>query len=95
MASGHRFLADRICVGIDLLVPHAPGLMSICALRRPLPWHTKPFWGTDENVLKQKAAYDGGVNQRGSIMLALILNAIYRQFLKAALPGMANKGAQR
>ncbi len=30
-----------------------------------------------------------------SIMLALILNAIYRQFLKAALPGMANKGAQR
>ena len=39
--------------------------MSICALRRPLPWHTKPFWGTDENVLKQKAAYAGGVNQRG------------------------------
>jgi len=30
-----------------------------------------------------------GFNQRGSIMLALILNAIYRQFLKAALPGMA------
>jgi len=27
--------------------------------------------------------------------LALILNAIYRQFLKAALAGMANKGAQR
>jgi len=27
--------------------------------------------------------------------LALILNAIYRQFLKAALPGMANKGASR
>jgi len=27
--------------------------------------------------------------------LALILNAIYRQFLKAALPGMANKGARR
>jgi len=30
-----------------------------------------------------------------SIMLALILNAIYRQFLKAALAGMANKRAQR
>jgi len=28
-------------------------------------------------------------------MLALILNAIYRQFLKAALPGMASKGASR
>jgi hypothetical protein len=28
------------------------------------------------------------VQQRGSIMLALILNAIYRQFLKATLPGM-------
>jgi hypothetical protein len=54
---------------------------------------TKPFWGTDENILKQKAAYAAEVNQRGSTMLALILNAIYRQFLKAALPGMANKGA--
>ena len=56
---------------------------------------TKPFWGTDENVLKQKAAYGARVNERGSTMLALILNAIYRQFLKAALPGMANKGAWR
>ncbi len=56
---------------------------------------TKPFWGTDENILKQKAAYRARVNQRGSTMLALILNAIYRQFLKAALPGMANKGAWR
>jgi hypothetical protein len=55
---------------------------------------TKPFWGTDENILK-KAGYPAGVNQRGSTMLALILNAIYRQFLKAALPGMANKGARR
>jgi hypothetical protein len=56
---------------------------------------TKPFWGTDENVLKQKAAYAGVVNQRGSTMLALILNAIYREFLKAALPGMASNEASR
>jgi len=26
-------------------------------------------------------------------MLALLLNAIYRQFLNAALPGMASQGA--
>jgi hypothetical protein len=35
-----------------------------------------------------------GINQRGSTMLFL-LNAIYRQFLKAALPGMASKGGSR
>jgi hypothetical protein len=70
-------------------ISHGSGVTSICA-RGPA---TKPFWGTDENILKQEAAYAAEVNQRGSTMLALILNAIYRQFLKAALPGMANKGA--
>jgi hypothetical protein len=32
---------------------------------------------------------------RGLIMLALLLNAIYRRFLDAALPGMAIQGAKR
>jgi hypothetical protein len=35
------------------------------------------------------------IKQRGSIMLALILNAIYRQFLKSALPGVASQGGRR
>jgi hypothetical protein len=35
------------------------------------------------------------IQQRGSIMLALIFNAIYRHFLKAALPGMVTLGARR
>jgi hypothetical protein len=35
------------------------------------------------------------MKQRGSIMVALILNAIYREFLKSALPGMATVGARR
>ena len=69
--------------------------MAIATARTAGSPATKPFWGTDENILKQKAAYPARVNQRGSTMLAFILNAIYRQFLKAALPGMANKGARR
>ena len=56
---------------------------------------TKPFWGTDENVLKQKAAYGARVNERGSTMLALILNAIYRILLSAAVPGIVREGARR
>ena len=69
--------------------------MATATVRTARSPATKPFWGTDENILKQKAAYPARVNQRGSTMLALILNVIYRQFLKAALPGMANKGASR
>jgi hypothetical protein len=33
--------------------------------------------------------------QRGSIMLAFILNTIYRQFLKAVVPGTASQWARR
>jgi hypothetical protein len=35
------------------------------------------------------------IKQRGVIMLAVILNAIYRQFLQAALPGISSQGAKR
>jgi hypothetical protein len=34
------------------------------------------------------------IKQRGAIMLALILNAIYRQFLQAALLGISNQGSK-
>jgi hypothetical protein len=34
------------------------------------------------------------IKQRGSVMLALILNAIYRQFLQAALPGISSQRAK-
>jgi len=30
----------------------------------------------------------------GSIMLAIILNAIYRHFIEATIPGMTSQGAQ-
>jgi hypothetical protein len=44
---------------------HGPGVtVDICAAA-PSP-ATKPFWGTDENVLKQKAAHTAGINKRGS-----------------------------
>jgi hypothetical protein len=42
-----------------------------------------------------KAAYLPVNQTTGIVMLALILNAIYRQFIKAALPGMASQGARR
>jgi len=35
------------------------------------------------------------IRQRGAIMLVLILNAIYRQFLRAALHGISSQGARR
>jgi hypothetical protein len=38
-----------------------------------------------------KAVYLPQLKQRGSMTLALILNALYREFLKAALPGMAHQ----
>ena len=34
------------------------------------------------------------IKQRGAIMLALILNAIYRQYLRAALQGIARQGGK-
>jgi len=34
------------------------------------------------------------IKQRGSIMLAFILNAVYRQFIRAALSGIATQGAK-
>jgi len=55
----------------------------------------KPFSGADENVLKQRRP-TFPVNQiMGIVMLALILNAIYRKFLTTALPGMVPQGAKR
>jgi len=33
------------------------------------------------------------IKQRGSIMVAFILNAIYRQFLRSSLPGMRKVAA--
>jgi hypothetical protein len=55
---------------------------------------TKPFNGCREALLKQFQ------NQmpptiKGAIMLISILNLIYREFLKSALPGMTGRGAWR
>lgn len=50
---------------------------------------------SDENILKQKAAYLPHPPNTGIAMLALILNAIYRIFLSAAVPGIVREGARR
>ena len=41
-----------------------------------------------------KCSDDRRFQQRGAIMLVLILNAIYHQFLRAALPGISSQGAK-
>jgi hypothetical protein len=56
----------------------------------------KPFFPDREVVPQQRRPIPcSPIKQRGSIMVALILNAIYREFLKSALPGMATVGARR
>jgi hypothetical protein len=52
----------------------------------------KPFSPTAKSSRNRDGLPSSSIKQRGSMMLALILNAIYRQFLKAALPGMARLG---
>jgi len=48
-----------------------------------------------EIIPKRTGALVGSkVKQRDAIMLPLILNAIYRQFLQAALPGISSQGAR-
>jgi hypothetical protein len=55
----------------------------------------KPFSPTAKSSRNRRDLQCSLIKKRGSIMLALILNAIYRHFLKAALPGMASVGARR
>jgi hypothetical protein len=47
----------------------------------------KPFSELCEIALKQESAAMTAIKQRGSIMLAYILNAIYRGFVRSALTG--------
>ena len=55
----------------------------------------KPFSPIAKSSRNKHGLRLSSIKQRGSIMLALILNTIYRQFLKAALPGMARLGSRR
>ena len=55
----------------------------------------KPFSWFGEDILKRTGALIvPGFQQRGAIMLVLILNAIYHQFLRAALPGISRQGGK-
>jgi hypothetical protein len=54
----------------------------------------KPFSQTAKSSRNNRDLSSALIKQRGSIMLALILNAIYRQFLKATLPGFSSQGAK-
>jgi hypothetical protein len=49
---------------------------------------SKPFPQGREVGLKRIPAITAPIKQRGSIMLAIILNSIYRQFLRSSLSGM-------
>jgi hypothetical protein len=55
----------------------------------------KPFSRSDEVIRKRTSALIPSKSRDGdAIMLALILNAIYLQFLQAALPGISSQGAK-
>jgi hypothetical protein len=56
---------------------------------------TKPFSGADENVLKQRRPTFPVHQTTGIVMLTRLLNAIYREFLSAAVPGIIREGARR
>jgi hypothetical protein len=58
------------------------------------PCGTKPLSPRREVVRKQKPHMLHPDQRRGSIMLIRILNAIYRQFLRAALIGTAAMGGR-
>ena len=80
--------------GLSLLPAGAVSFAS--CLRSPSSGYPlkKPFSGADENVLKQRRPtflYQA----TGIVMLARILNAIYREFLSAAVPGIVHEGARR
>jgi hypothetical protein len=55
----------------------------------------KPFSGRDETILKQRRPSFPSNKATGIVMLAVILNAFYRQFLATALPGLVRHGAIR
>jgi hypothetical protein len=57
---------------------------------------TKPFCQIGEIGRKRTdALIYRRIKQRGAIMLAAIFNAIYRQFLQAALLGISSQRAKR
>jgi hypothetical protein len=56
---------------------------------------TKPLSPLREVVLKAAGPIVLADQQRGSTMVALIFNPIYRKFLKAVVPGMARQWVWR
>jgi hypothetical protein len=76
--------------------PAAAGCQSAGRSPPAHPGHAlaqlKPFSPTAKSSRNRDGLPCSSIKQRGSIMLALILNAVYRHFLKVALPGMATLG---
>jgi len=56
---------------------------------------TKPFSGADENVLKQRRPTFPRPPNTGIIILTRLLDAIYREFRSAAVPGIVRERARR
>ena len=55
---------------------------------------TKPFSGRGETILKQNEHPMPQINKE-AIMLQIILNAIYREFLKSGFPALASEERRR
>ena len=56
---------------------------------------TKPFSGADENVLKQRRPTFPNHQTTGIVILTRLLNAIYREIVSAAVPGIVRERARR
>jgi hypothetical protein len=56
---------------------------------------TKPFSGADENVLKQRRPTFPNHETTGIVILTRLLNAIYREIVSAAVPGIVRERARR
>jgi hypothetical protein len=72
------------------------GLPETVGLDGPFPAPKKQFCRTDETIFQGSGSrpetasrYKAPVGNKGAIMLSIILNAIYREFLNSAVPGIA------
>jgi hypothetical protein len=75
---------------------------DLCNAAGPRRHQLTPFRFSVETIFRRrrkrpetKAAYLPHQPNNGIVMLALILNALYRKFLTTALPGMVPQGAKR
>jgi hypothetical protein len=69
--------------------------MGISRAEQPTRGPRNHFLWLTKLPCNKGALPSSSVKYRGSDMFAIILNEIYRQFLNAALPGIASHGARQ